>query len=109
MEMVASAAEAGVTTVRAATTNTQLRSTLASRFGCTCCSLPLSLRDCLDRAVQARYPVTVMPLILGFSVPEMNWITTWPLPLAVALNDRAMAERVALGQAFLTSPSGSGA
>src|ERR1035437_7976149 len=34
---------------------------------------------------------TVMPLIFGFSVPEMNWITTWPLLLAVVLKVRAMA------------------
>jgi hypothetical protein len=32
-----------------------------------------------------------MPLILGFSVPEMNWIATWPLLLAVVLKVRAMA------------------
>src|ERR1035437_8322433 len=36
-------------------------------------------------------PATVMPLTLGFSVPEMNWITTWPLLLAVVLKVRAMA------------------
>ena len=48
-------------------------------------------RCAVDRAVQARYPVTVMPLIFGFSVPEMNWITTWPLLLAVVVNVRAMA------------------
>src|SRR6185503_21281332 len=34
---------------------------------------------------------TVRPLILGFWVPAMNWITTWPLALAVVLNERAMA------------------
>jgi hypothetical protein len=35
--------------------------------------------------------LTLMPLILGFSVTEVNWITIWPLELAVAVNDRAMA------------------
>src|SRR6185503_10287826 len=34
---------------------------------------------------------TVRPLILGFWVPAMNWITTWPLALAVVVNERAMA------------------
>src|ERR1035437_5064065 len=34
---------------------------------------------------------TVMPLIFGFWVPEMNPITTWPLLLAVVPNVRAMA------------------
>ena len=33
----------------------------------------------------------LMPLIFGFSVPEVNWITIWPFELAVAVNDRAMA------------------
>src|ERR1700752_1785258 len=28
-------------------------------------------------------PDTVMPLTLGFWVPAMNWMTTWPLALAV--------------------------
>src|SRR5512134_3427047 len=36
-------------------------------------------------------PATVMALILGFSVTAVNWITTWPLELAVVLNERAMA------------------
>jgi hypothetical protein len=36
-------------------------------------------------------PVTDMPLTFGFSVPVVNWITTWPLLLAVVLNARAMA------------------
>src|SRR5512139_3105472 len=35
--------------------------------------------------------VTVMALILGFSVTAVNWITTWPLALAVVLKVRAMA------------------
>src|SRR5512146_3105977 len=34
---------------------------------------------------------TVMALILGFWVPLMNWITTWPLELAVVLKLREMA------------------
>ncbi len=34
---------------------------------------------------------TVMPLTLWFWVPEMNWITTCPEPLAVVVNERAMA------------------
>jgi hypothetical protein len=34
---------------------------------------------------------TLIPLTFGFSVPVTNWITTWPLLLAVVLNVRAMA------------------
>src|SRR5512134_2533225 len=36
-------------------------------------------------------PATVIALILGFSVTAVNWITTWPLALAVVLKERAMA------------------
>src|SRR5512139_1021998 len=36
-------------------------------------------------------PDTVRPLILGFWVTAVNWITTWPLALAVVLKERAMA------------------
>src|SRR5512139_2307595 len=36
-------------------------------------------------------PDTVRPLILGFWVTAVNWITTWPLELAVVLKERAMA------------------
>ena len=35
--------------------------------------------------------VTVIPLTFGLSVTEVNWITTWPLLLAVVLNVWAMA------------------
>src|SRR5512139_3587354 len=36
-------------------------------------------------------PATVMALILGFSVTAVNWITTWPLALAMVSKVRAMA------------------
>src|SRR5512136_1455552 len=36
-------------------------------------------------------PATTMPLTLGFSVPVVNWMTTWPLLLAVVLKLREMA------------------
>src|SRR5512142_921796 len=55
--------------------------------------LPLPLLFPVSGTVFTLAPATVMPQTLGLSGPPplVNWITTWPLPLAVVLNVRAMA------------------